>query len=84
MSNWIADDTARILFPGASVSALLLMERGDLVRVLPDWQKRLGELYETTARGQPTLARCKLAWIDLLAAYDAKMAAHEAQKAENP
>lgn len=60
----------RILFPGASITVLQLMEHGDLQRVLPDWIERLIGAYEATPSATHYIARCRTAWNDLIHEYD--------------
>jgi hypothetical protein len=57
-------------FPGCPIAVLLLMERGDLSRVLPDWLGRFEVAFDELSSAHRTETRLMLAWRTVLAEYD--------------
>ena len=56
-------------FPGMPVGVLEILQTGDLLMVLPDWQRRLTRAWEDSALTGD--ARLKHAWAEVLNAIDA-------------
>ena len=62
-------------FPAMPIGVLAILQSGDLLAVLPDWQRRFTRAWEDSALTGD--ARLSHAWDEVLNAYDADPANKE-------
>lgn len=77
--HWTMSEAIARAFPGAPVAILLLLEKGDLQRAVPDWMNLLVRHYDEY-HGNRTESRLKLAWSHVLRAYDARVGVPAAEE----
>jgi len=84
MPTWTMDEHVARAFNGMPLAVLMLIDSGDLQKELPNWLT----LFSAARDALPSMlnpdSKNSMAWREVLKAYDAKMEAHEAQRAENP
>jgi hypothetical protein len=64
----------RRAFPAMPPQILDLMEDGDLQRVIPGWIELFSGLYDEQSSAHAPEQRLRLAWLAVLAVYDARVA----------